>query len=591
MDIINSIGMERVLHPEGLSVGVDIGLLYQQNPEAAMRLTGAAGDFYSTEKEVREFISSKTGKTQRYRLRPFNLSLNTAISDLTQQTFENKVVQFKGIVTQVAPVRKLTSHKVWRCQNNHIREEFGVTVDQMLDMPRQKSRYLFCKVCRGKALFKLSTKECSLVSIQRVVMQEMIEEIALGKPASNIIGYALDDLATNRVTAGDKIIAVGTLFPDIRETTQSSSVYVELLSIQKMNSSFEEIKITLEDIARFKELRNNPDLYDTLIKSFAPTIYGYPHEKLALLCSLFGSPRLKRDSTDIRGDIHCLLAGDPATAKSKMIRWAAKVSPRGVCAIGGKATTAGLTCSWSRGKDDVPELKPGAMVIADGGGLVCLDECDKMSSTDRMSIHGPMEDQVLDVAQAGTIQTFNTRCSVVAAANPKGSRYDPQQSLKENVDLDDAFLSRFDLIFIIRDNPEVGTDTKLTEHILQTHSGTMRHGPIPMELLRKYIAYARRNVDPDLTPNSEPYELIKEGYLKIRLGPKAMGDLSVTPRQLEGLVRLSKAIARMQLSSVVTKEHAKMALELFEASSHVSSLESEIPAVTAQSEINKKWGP
>ena len=576
-EIIGVIGPEKFL---GTSVSIDMGILANKNVDIANYIISNNNIFYGIEGD----ISKKFGKTVR--LRPYNLPQFASISDIMQQKHDNGIAQFKGIVTQILPVKRLYARKVYRCKfckHDDVRE--ADTVDAMLDLPKNKSMFGRCRFCHTKAPKELIAKECIFVPAQRIVIQETIDNTRPGHVPSKIVTWALDDLASDRVSAADQVVVVGAIHPDT-SPSQTASVYSELLSIIKTVQAYEDIKITVEDINKFGQISKDPELYDKLVKSFAPTIYGYKYEKMALLCSLFGAPRIKSDSTDIRGDIHILLTGDPGLAKSMMVQWACKVSTRGVPAGGTRASGAGLTVAWSRGKDDVPELLPGAMVLADGGGLVAIDEIDKVDKKDLLAIHGPMEQQVIEVAMAGAKGRFPARCSVCAAANPISGRYDPMKTIQQNVGLDPALLSRFDLIFVMRDSPTLATEAPLARHMLKTHSGQSRHAPIDIEILRKYIAYARR-IEPDLISDSEASKAIYDAYLTSRLN-QAQGAIKATPRQLEALIRLSKAVARMRLSQTVEKEDTQKAIELMAKSAKPRELDTEEVGQLEENLLSKK---
>lgn len=574
MSIIDKVGIDKILSPMGLSVEIDVALLTAKDPSVASLLSTSAMEYHKAEQQIREIMQDHFKTKLRYHVRPYNLIKTVAISELSRQGYERQIVQFSAIVTSVQSVKKLMSHKEYKCvYNNGSKYYDGDTVDDMLDMPKSRTQMFYCKACGQRMPHKMNKDSCVFVPVQRFVIQETLEEIAGGKPAAKIMGYALDDLACDKVNPGEKVIVVGIVWPDIKEG-KTHSVYLEILSITKLKTSHEEVHLTLDDITAISDIAKRPNVYDQLTESYCSTIYGYKNEKLALLCALFGSPRVMVEGQEKRGDIHVLLAGDPGISKSVMIKYAAGVSPRGVIASGMRATGAGLTASWVRAQDAMSELQPGAMVIADGGGIVCIDEIDKVDKAQIQSIHDPMESGVISVAMAGNIQQFNARCSIVAAANPKSGRYNPERTLTENIGLDPALLSRFDLIFVMRDLPVLETEDKLAEHILQTHSNKIRKVPVEHAMLRKYIAYARR-IDPELGEQSEAYRLIKKGYLEVRL-ERGRDKIPATPRQLEALSRISKALARMTLSSTVEKRHAEKAIELFNASTKITSLGSEM---------------
>lgn len=581
--LIADVGAARVFNPDGLSVVVDMAILYEKDALLAKRILGNARQFYALEKEVRNRIISYTQTSNRYRLRLVNLLDIVSISQLFQQSFENRIVQFRGIVVQVLPVRKLTSHRVYQCKRCRNMIEYDAdTVEGMQGMPKSKMLMKFCRRCkereeaanreyRGASPYDLMVDRCVFVPMQKITIQERIEEMGSGRAPSKISAYLLDDLACDMARCGDKITAVGAIFPDLK--TKSFNLYAELLSLTRDKTAFEDVKWTATDIERFNAIGDDPKVYEKLIASFDPAIYGNRDEKLALLCSLFGSPRIDRDGTTKRGDIHVLLIGDPALAKSDMISWAARVAPRGMHAMGGRTTGPGLTASWLRGEDGSSEIQPGAMVVLDEGGLLAMDEADKMNAADRQAIHTPMEQQKLTVVMAGAIMEFYTRCTIIAAANPKKMRYNPNLTLLDNVTLDEAFLSRFDVIYVMRDLPNEDADERVATHMLGVHSNMGRMAPIDIETLTKYIAYAKTD-NPELKYDGEAFKIIHDGYLNLRRKQGAE-SIFVTPRQLDGLVRISKALARMQLATNVNAMHAKMALYLYSKSAKPISMEIE----------------
>merc|ERR550519_1604310 len=228
--------------------------------------------------------------------------------------------------------------------------------------------------------------------------------------------------------------------------------------------------ITAEEEESFRMLAQKPDVYETIAKSIAPSIFGSEDIKKFISCLLFGGSRKRLpDGLTRRGDINVLLLGDPGTAKSQLLKFVERVSPVAVYTSGKGSSAAGLTASVMRdhaSKSFVVE--GGAMVLADGG-VVCIDEFDKMREDDRISIHEAMEQQTISIAKAGITTTLNSRCSVLAAANPIFGRYDDMKSVQENIDFQSTILSRFDLIFILRDHKDVDADKKLAEHIMDFH--------------------------------------------------------------------------------------------------------------------------
>ncbi len=240
------------------------------------------------------------------------------------------------------------------------------------------------------------------------------------------------------------------------------------------------------------ELAKDPWIHRKIINSIAPSIYGYEHVKEAIMYLLFGGvPKTLTDIT-IRGEINALFVGDPGTAKSQLLQYVARIAPRGLYTSGRGTTAAGLTAAVIREKGGGMSLEAGALVLADKG-IACIDEMDKMRQEDRVAIHEAMEQHTVSVAKGGIVATLNARTAILAAANPSLGRYEPHRTVAENISLPVTILSRFDLIFVLRDTPDKEIDSKMSEHILEIHrKGTPpTETPIPPDLLRKYISYAK----------------------------------------------------------------------------------------------------
>jgi replicative DNA helicase Mcm len=295
--------------------------------------------------------------------------------------------------------------------------------------------------------------------------------------------------------------------------------------------------------------------------SIAPAIYGYEEVKEAIMYLLFGGVPKEREGTKIRGEINVLLVGDPGTAKTQLLKFVQSVAPRGVYCSGRGSTGAGLTAACQRDPDTGEmTLEAGALVLADRG-VVCIDEIEKMRPEDRVNIHEPLESQTISVAKGGIVATLNARTAVLAAANPVFGRYNVFKTIFENLaSLPATLLSRFDLIFLMLDKPEPERDKKLAEHILNLHRGTVPPPPIPRELLRKYIAYARQ-INPELTP--EAAQLLNDFYTKVRARVEKVETLTeIGARQLEALVRIAEARARAALRDKVLQEDAAAAIKI-----------------------------
>jgi len=304
-------------------------------------------------------------------------------------------------------------------------------------------------------------------------------------------------------------------------------------------------------------------IHEKIIQSIAPSIYGYREIKEGIAYLLFGGvPKVLPDGIRIRGDINILLVGDPGTAKSQLLQYVARIAPRGIYTSGKGSTAAGLTAAVVKDRTTGDwYLEAGALVLADGG-IACVDEIDKMRNEDRVAMHEVMEQQTVSIAKAGIVATLNARTSILASANPTLGRFVEQKPVIENVNLPITILSRFDLIFPIKDKPDEEIDTKMSEHILKLHQvrGYVTSPPIEPELLKKYIAYVRKNIKPKIS--DEALEKIKRYYVEMRKTGKEGGSIPITPRQLEALVRMTEARAKMALREVATEADADAAIKL-----------------------------
>jgi len=321
-----------------------------------------------------------------------------------------------------------------------------------------------------------------------------------------------------------------------------------------------------------KVARNPTELHEafpdkeSVLKAIAPEIYGMDDVKIAIAAQLFGGVRKQLpDGMKIRGDINILLLGDPSVAKSQLLKFAHRVAPIGVYTSGKGSSAAGLTASVVR-QSGTGEfyLEGGAMVLADGG-IVCIDEFDKMRLADRVAIHEAMEQQTISIAKAGITAVLNTRAAVLAAANPISGRFDDLKTARDNIDFQTTILSRFDLIFVLRDIKSEERDRRIAEHVLHVHSKNEnqvdKNAP---QLLKKYIAYSRRRCRPIIGDGA--LSLLKSEYVQMRSQINNNESIPITVRQLEALVRITEALAKIEMKDECKEEHVKEALRLFRVS-------------------------
>jgi len=301
------------------------------------------------------------------------------------------------------------------------------------------------------------------------------------------------------------------------------------------------------------------------VNSIAPSIYGYAHIKEAIMYLLFGGVLKNLPDITIRGELNVLLIGDPGTAKSQLLQYVAKLAPRGLYTSGRGTTAAGLTAAVIRETRGGMSLEAGALVLADKG-ICCIDEMDKMRPGDRVAIHEAMEQHTVSIAKGGIVATLNARTAILAAANPALGRYEPHRTVAENISLPVTILSRFDLIFILRDQPNKDADSKMSEHILELHRKGLSpvEPPIPSDLLRKYISYAK-GIKPVLT--KEARQRLKDFYMAMRSASETEGSpVAITARQLEALVRTAEARARSALRKEILAQDAEAAIAIMRRS-------------------------
>ena len=318
----------------------------------------------------------------------------------------------------------------------------------------------------------------------------------------------------------------------------------------------------MDDILKLAKLPED-ELTQTIVNSFAPHIYGNDIIKESILLSMISAETvILTDGSRVRGDINIFLLGDPGTAKSEMGKAAYRIAPRAFYTSGKGASGVGLTAATIKDNDTGAYLlEPGIVVLADKG-LAVIDEFDKMRPEDRSALHEAMEQQIVSVAKGGINATLNARTAIIAIANPEYGRYDPYKSMVENVQsIPIPLLTRFDLIFIIRDIPEKSKDKAITKHIIHTYShGEVKHTEekIDTELLASYIRHAK-TLKPKMTKEAE--DLIEDYYMKLRFN----ADVEViTPRQLQGILRLTTARARLMLKDHADRHDAERAIHIMQ---------------------------
>lgn len=548
----------------------------------------------------------------------------------------SKMVAVSGIVIASSKVRCKSTAVVLKCRNCN--DKVTVPVNPGF------GGYAVPRTCRrihaeGEAPCPLDPyavlpDDSKFMDNQVLKLQELPESVPTGEMPRSIT-MSCDRYLTDRVSPGMRVDIIGiysvsgAAAPGVgRQSSKMSSgsslsisaraPYVRILGLKTQegagySGSRTDVTFGFEEEEAMLRISRTPGLVDIISRSIAPEIFGHEDIKKAIAAQLFGGALDKTlpDGMRLRGDINVLLLGDPSTAKSQMLKFAERVAPISVYTSGKGSSAAGLTASVIKDKAHGEfHLEGGAMVLADGG-IVCIDEFDKMRLMDRVAIHEAMEQQTISIAKAGITAVLNARSAVLAAANPAFGRYDDSRTSAENIEFQSTILSRFDLIFIVRDVRDDRRDKTIAEHVLRLHqrgsernngnttglfgdgrptateaprgevgdiesqgvtygvTGTGDTARLDINSLKRYISYARNRASPRLTEDAA--ELLRTNYVSIReqMRAKQLGDdesgktVPITVRQLEAIVRIAEALAKMSLDSNVNEDHVTEAIRLF----------------------------
>ena len=489
----------------------------------------------------------------------------------------DQLVWFNGITIRSSTVRPKLTNAEFEC--NICGNSF--TIPQLtsnVNWPR------FCTNtrCKSKAQsdFRLISKKSEFIDWQSIVIQEVPEDLPAGRIPRSVQAILTFDDLVDSVKPGDRVKVMGLFKSVLAQSIKSNNStlfksFIEVNFIDPEDKSEQDIELTKEERKKIEELSKEPMIQKKIARSIAPSIYGREDLKMACALSLFAGTRLKKPGGGYkRGDIHILFVGDPGTGKSEILKSAVEKSPRGLYTSGKGSSAVGLTAAVIKDNETGQmNLEAGAIVLANGG-VAAIDEFDKMDTADRSAIHEGMEQQTVSIAKAGIVATLKSQTAIMAAANPHSGRFNEYKSFAENVKMPPSLLSRFDLIFKVVDKPNPAKDAQMAEFILNNatlniddNSKSYKDSkdalaPIDGVLLKKYIKYAKRSCHPSLS--EEAKERIKSFYLDLR-GQYDSEDaiVSILARNLEGLIRLSEAHAKMALKDKASKEDVEEIIILF----------------------------
>jgi replicative DNA helicase Mcm len=571
------------LYPDKQSVIINFQQLAEYSPQLSEMLISSPdeviSDFHKAIEKEKSHIAfaRKIDDEPRVYVRFIGLPAENEIMvrECTSE-YLNKFFSMQGLVTTTTDILPKVWKGVFKCKRCKA-ETSRIQPKKGIEQP------MVCESC-GRHEFDMDEERSKYIDFQKIQVQEPLEILKGGDQAKRISVWLEEDLVKKRIVPGQRIIITGSLRLEPPKPSKVKSPiyqkYVEANNVEFTEQEFEELEITEAEEKEIKKLSKDPKVYDKIIASVAPSIYGHTEAKEAVMLQLCGGASHKKlpDGTKIRDSIHILMIGDPGTAKSQILKYVDRLAPKSLYVSGKSATGGGLTAIAE--KDEFGEggwvLKAGALVLA-SGGMACIDEFDKMSEEDRSAIHEALEQQTVSVAKAGIIATFRSESAVLAAANPKYSRYDPYKPPAEQFNIPASLISRFDLIFPIKDVLDETKDRNLATHMLNAHtlSQTLAADstanveemkkdlvpPVDQDLLKKYVAYGRRNCHPILT--KEASDRLGNYYVDLRKRSSG-GAVALTPRQLEGLVRLSEASAKVRLSRKVEMQDADRAIRLVE---------------------------
>ena len=548
------------------SLVIDFSLLDRFDPLVADQLLEEPEKTFEEFQEAVKNIDLPEYTEINIRVKNLPERRNIRIRNLRSKHID-KLYCIDGIVKSASEVKPQIYSTVYKCPDCGALIE----VEQVGKILRKPN---FCE-CGRKSGFDLVEKK--MVDIRWLRINEPFE-ITTGERPGEIAVFLKGDLTTpemqRKTDPGNRIKIVGVVkeLPikiGGKEATKRD-IYIDVNYVEPSDIEYEELEITPEDEKKIKEFASDPMIFEKLMHSIAPTIYGFDEIKEAIVLQMFGGvPHQMPDGTRVRGNIHILITGDPGTGKSQILKLVSDVIPRGKYVSGKGVTGAGLTASVRKEEELTGGwvLEAGALVLANKG-LISIDEFDKMNKDDQIAMHEAMSLETISIAKASITATLPSQTAVLAAANPKFGRFDPMQPIVKQIDIPQTLMSRFDLKFALRDKPDRAKDRELAEHILTSRMSPETTIPtIPVPFLRKYLAYAKMKCT-KIRLTEEASKVLRDFYVDMRnrYAGEETATVPITLRQYEALIRMAEASAKVRLSDHVTVEDAQRAIKIMKFS-------------------------
>jgi len=506
--------------------------------------------------QISIYFSERLDRKVKVRIKNLPESLRyIRIRDIRSE-HKDKLVQVEGIIKISSEVRPFI------IKTKYLHEDCGgefwvENKNFVIEKPKK------CPVCGGTK-GKFIEIDHETIDVQRLLIEEPADQIEKGEQPAQITVILKEDLCEPRMERKTLPGIRVKIYGVVKELKSSNlkailDLYIDAIYIEPVDRDVEDISISAEDERKIRELAKSTDLLNLIASSVAPGLYGKQYEiiKKAIALQLVSGGKRKR-SVDERKNIHILVLGDPGVGKSKLLRYVSEIAPKSKYVVGVTSSSVGLTAAVRR--DEIFKggwvLEAGALVLA-SGGLVCIDELDKLSTEELQSLHEAMEQQTITIDKANIHATLRTETSILAAANPKFGRWDKMKNIVDQIDLPPTIINRFDLIFVLIDEPNPQQDETIVNELLKGLKEE-RKPPLDKDLLRKYIIYAKK-IEPQWTNTA--LDIVKDFYIKLR-SSSGEGTIPITTRQLMSIIRIAEASAKIRLSPVVTEDDVNLAKEI-----------------------------